>query len=123
MKFTNDHLKHLSLLLLPALIWLLTNATVNTHTHILTGGIVISHAHPFDKNTGEKNPYPGHNHTKGELFLLDLISHPLTLLTFIFIGFFLTTKIQIVTFYYLSPYTVREHYYVMNYHAPPPVFL
>jgi len=115
----NNRLKHLSLFLLPALVWLITNSTINTHTHILTVGIEISHAHPYNKNTSQTNPYPGHQHTRGELIFLDLISHPLTLLTFVLAELILATKIQVVTFCYIPPFTIKEHYNVLNYHAPP----
>ena len=119
MKFIHGRLKHLNLLLLPALIWLFTNATINTHYHILSNGIKITHAHPYDKNFGEPNPFPDHKHIRGELILLDLISNPLTLVTFTAAGIVLSMNIKIVTSYYMSSCPVREHYYIFNYHAPP----
>jgi hypothetical protein len=119
MKFTTTRLKHLSLLFLPALIWLFTNATINTHTHILNNGIRISHAHPFEKNNTKPNQYPGHNHTKNELILLDLISHPLTLLTFAFVAFILSYRNNIFPFLSIVQHSIKEHYFVFNYHAPP----
>ena len=113
----NKRYKYLILSILPALVWLITNATVNTHTHILTGDIEISHAHPYNKNAGETNPE--HHHNKGEFILLDLISHPLVLLVFFLFGLFPGTIIRKVVFYFNATFTVKEHYYVLNYHAPP----
>lgn len=121
MKFISHHLKYWSLLFLPAIIWLFTNATINSHTHILHNGIKISHAHPYDKDKSEPIQYPGHNHTKDELILLDLISHPLTLLTFTAVTFVLSYRSEIPSLPYTVQNFIREHYYVLNYHAPPPV--
>ena len=115
----NKRFKYLSLIILPALVWLITNSTVNTHTHTLTGDIEISHAHPYNKNTGQTNSSAKHNHSKGEFFLLDLISHPLTLLVYILFVFILSGNLQTFIIDYIPQFRFREHYYVMNYHAPP----
>ncbi len=123
MQLTYDRLKHLSLLFLPALIWLFTNATINSHTHILHNGIKVSHAHPYDKNKSEPYQYPGHNHTKDELILLDLIGHPLIILTFAAVTFVSSYGSKILSLPCTVQSFIREHHYVLNYHAPPPVLL
>ena len=123
MKFTPHHLKYLNLLFLPIIIWLFTNAAINTHTHIINNGIIISHAHPYDKSGSNPDQFPGHNHTKSELFLLDLFSHPLILLTFATVIFILSNRNKLIFIPYLVQSFFREHYYVLNYHAPPSAFL
>ena len=50
---------------------LLVNQALYTHTHVLSDGSIVSHAHPFSKNAGcSKNTT--HQHSAAELFLLDL---------------------------------------------------
>jgi len=50
-------------------IFSLTNATINQHLHKLTSGIIIKHAHPFDReNTGR--PFQEHRHTTDEYIIL-----------------------------------------------------
>jgi len=120
MTFIYRYMKFLALVFLPAIIWLFTNATINTHTHILDDGVRITHAHPFDKNTGKTNSFPTHKHTRGEL---NIISHPLTLLTFTLIILISSGRDKIIFKPYILHYFSREHYYVFNYHAPPGSFL
>ena len=45
---------------------LIVNKAVFIHTHRLTDGTVVEHAHPFDKSTDSK-PFKSHHHTKAEL--------------------------------------------------------
>ena len=119
MKFISFRLKHLCLLFLPGLIWLFTNATINTHSHVLYNGIKISHAHPYDKNNTRPNQFPHHNHTKGELILLDLVSHPLILLVFGVAISVLSVRRERFILPYIVQIFLKEHYFVLNYHAPP----
>ncbi|HDR68646.1 MAG TPA: hypothetical protein ENN61_06290 [Bacteroidaceae bacterium] len=39
------------------------------HTHILANGMVISHAHPYDKSN-DSQPYKSHQHSNAELLFL-----------------------------------------------------
>ena len=84
------HPKTMFLLLMPAVVWLFVNATVNRHSHLLAGGYIISHAHPFPKVPLDSGPDKSHQHSEKELFFLSLISDPVTsaitfsILTFMF---------------------------------------
>jgi hypothetical protein len=107
-------------MLLPAFLWLLTNSTLNMHSHLTPVGTVISHAHPFQKNQAEPAPIQGHHHTPGELWLLDLFSILLfSLVTAATIQLIskdlpLTPKERAV-----HKVPVKEYYQVYHYHAPP----
>lgn len=48
------------------------NKALYTHTHILYYGLVISHAHPYDK-TGNGGPVADHHHTKQEIIALEYL--------------------------------------------------
>lgn len=49
---------------------LMINRVVYTHIHVLSNGSLVSHAHPFSKNTEGKSD-AGHQHSTIEFFLLD----------------------------------------------------
>lgn len=97
----------------------LANATVNQHMHKLDSGIVVNHAHPFEKPNPAK-PSEGHHHTSTELILLDQISANtfwiyllIILVSPIFFAFF-TFIIRELT----APIE-PDLYFLRNYHAPP----
>ena len=105
---------------MPAVIWLFVNATVNRHSHLLAGGYIITHAHPFDRIPADQGPYKSHDHSEKGLFFLSLISDPAAPLATIAVFSFLcalTRRIFKMNLYYPLPF--KEYYQVHNYHAPP----
>ena len=110
----------LLLLLLPAVVWLFYNTTVNRHIHICADGFVISHSHPFTKGQADSDPSRTHQHTDKELMLLSLFSDPVATIIFLF---FLLPFIQAyprnISFQDTSQEPVRKYFQVHNYHAPP----
>ena len=115
-----DLSKYLLLFLLPAVLWLFINATVNTHNHYLSGGYIISHAHPYDKTPSNPEPFGSHHHNGLELFLLSMVIDPLTITAIVFL---LVLFLLAVMLMFKSPsevmVPVRRLYQVRNYHAPP----
>jgi len=106
------------LLLLPAVMWLFFNATVNRHTHYLSDGNVIIHAHPFAESGLGTSQL--HRHTKRELLLLSFFSElATTILLLLFLKPFLLALPQILRVRNNHPEPAREYYQVKNYHAPP----
>ena len=97
----------------------LANATVNQHMHMLDSGMVVNHAHPYEKQTPAK-PSEGHHHTSSELILLDQISSN---------AFWIYLFILLVSpiFFTFSAFIIRgmsllkhpDLYFLKNYHAPP----
>ena len=57
------------------------------HSHILSNGVVISHAHPFTEKTDSSAPFKSHKHTKYELVLINMVNNALFLLSFFLIAF------------------------------------
>jgi TRAP-type C4-dicarboxylate transport system permease small subunit len=116
-------LRKIAKIIIPALMLVvlcyLANASMNQHSHQLSSGIMVNHAHPFEKkDTG--NPSGDHHHTRLELILLEQISvnYFWIYLAILFIfPFFLTLSDIIIREKYIlrSPYL----YFLNNYHAPP----
>ncbi len=63
----------ISFVLLIAFLFQVANKAVYTHTHVLANGIVITHAHPYNK-TDSPGPVSNHTHTKNEYVQLAFIS-------------------------------------------------
>jgi len=115
-----DLTKYLLLFLLPAVLWLFINATVNKHNHYLSGGYIISHAHPYDKTPSNPDPLSSHHHNGLELFLLSLVSDPMTTTSIVFLLVLFLLAIMLMfkpTHEVMVP--VRNLYQVRNYRAPP----
>lgn len=72
MSILNRHPRFSSILsCLLCLLFLLQiiNRTVYIHSHKLSNGIVITHAHPFNK-TSDSAPFKNHHHSDQDFFLL-----------------------------------------------------
>ena len=66
--------KYVVFLLLISLGWLFTNQAMNTHSHLLFGGQIITHAHPYTPDKGSHSPFQSHKHLPSVAFFLDLIT-------------------------------------------------
>ncbi len=62
--------KSLALLLTVTLLLLLYNNTVNRHFHMLPGGLLIEHAHPFGSPASIFDGIDDHSHSDKEILLL-----------------------------------------------------
>lgn len=59
----------LTILLITANVAMMLNRALYTHIHIFSDGSVVTHAHPFSRNS-EGHPNSSHHHSNLELFLL-----------------------------------------------------
>jgi hypothetical protein len=116
-------LRKISRILIPLflviVVCFLTNATLNQHYHKLSSGLVIKHAHPFNKeSTGQ--PFQEHRHSSSELILLDQASH-IFFRIYLFLIFFITlfATHEIINSRVVLSYRNRDFYFLNNYHAPP----
>ncbi|MCU0473777.1 MAG: hypothetical protein MUC93_10500 [Bacteroidales bacterium] len=105
--------------LLAVTLCFLTNTTINQHFHKLSSGIVIKHAHPFDKeNTG--NPFQKHQHSSSELVLLDQMYNTVF---WIYLSILFLTPLLFENEITNSPFVITlknpDFYFLRNYHAPP----
>lgn len=66
---TRTYCKLFIVALLPLYFMLNGNSISNKHFHVLQNGLVISHAHPFNKTHHSKDGSAGHKHSKTELVL------------------------------------------------------
>ena len=84
----NITIKSVTWLVIGMMGMLIANTAVFIHTHKLSDGTVIKHAHPYNK-TNDSAPYKSHHHSKAEfLFLQNLeILFLLMFLTFALLTF------------------------------------
>lgn len=47
--------------------------TVFVHSHLLSNGTIITHAHPYNKQK-DSSPFKSHHHSNGELCLLGVVT-------------------------------------------------
>jgi hypothetical protein len=110
----------LTLLLLPAVMWLFFNASVNRHFHITTEGIMIVHAHPFAKTDADQFPVPSHRHNSRELMLLSLFSEVVCSILILFLAGQLLAQVPLIMrFRRRQDEPPKQFYHVYLYHAPP----
>lgn len=96
-----------------------TNTTINQHFHKLSSGIVVHHAHPFDKKNTDR-PLKEHDHNSPEFILLEQISIS-AFWIYLFFTFFneLLYLHEITNFpHFISP-GKPALFFLRNYHAPP----
>ena len=112
--------RYLILIMLPAVVWLFSNTVVNRHIHVLSGGYIIVHAHPFAKSQADpKDPNP-HKHTRKELFLLDLFFTIIfSSIAALVIQSFLNACPQLTGCRIRNQVPARKYFQVHHYHAPP----
>lgn len=107
------------IILFPLICWLFINNTANRHSHQLKAGYIITHAHPYERNHTDKSPFQSHNHSDHELFILDLISNAVVILSIpLFIRYFQTLLEEIkIKHISISPYI--HNFNLQQYRAPP----
>lgn len=94
LKQIRRYIKFGFVLLLPAYFAMLASSVLNRHTHMLPNGIMVTHSHPFAKNTnGEKKT--NHQHSGKDFVFLQSFC----------VGFYLTTDNTLV---YNNPVYSRE---------------
>ncbi|MFO7827468.1 MAG: hypothetical protein R6V23_02495 [Bacteroidales bacterium] len=94
------------------------NATFFLHAHRTACGRVIIHAHPFNKNTENKNPATQHQHNKIELQVIQSLDYFIDAdkcLNDLNPGYFIISKFAITKCFYQPSHLT----YSINYRAPP----
>ena len=75
--------------LIPVILLMFLNASVNKHTHQLPNGEIIVHAHMFAGHDNDTSS-TSHSHTDKELNLLNLFGNPFILIIVFFLGVMLS---------------------------------
>ena len=95
---------------------LIANKAVFMHTHKLSDGTVIEHAHPFNK-TNDTTPYKSHHHSKAELLFFQNLD---ILLQIVFFTFALLTLVKKVKYtFYIKPRHTLSCIILHKGRAPP----
>jgi hypothetical protein len=72
-----------TLVMIPLIMLLFHNELSNWHYHTLSNGLLVKHAHPYDKSEKPNSPIGGHQHSNFEILMLAQLSViPMVLLTF-----------------------------------------
>jgi hypothetical protein len=66
--------KYVIFILLISFAWLFSNQAMNGHSHLYSGGQIISHAHPYTPDKNSHSPFQSHKHQPSIAFFLDLIT-------------------------------------------------
>jgi len=90
-------LRLFAVLLLPTILLLSYNYSVNWHIHRLDSGYLVTHAHPFDKGELPVGKLPDHKHNGGQLLFLDQIFQSLTLALIVIFVVEQIRRTQVVT--------------------------
>ena len=110
----------IAIILLPAICWLFTNATIFQHSHILDTGETITHAHPYSADKNPTTPFQSHSHSKTSILLLSTISNPAVILGLIIsilgIDLFRTASIRFV---FIERLIQRQFFQLHNSRGPP----
>jgi hypothetical protein len=112
--------KIIHLLLVLPILWMFHNRMANWHFHELPNGILIEHAHPYEKLPGASSEK--HNHTPFDFFILDLIYNAV----FFIIALAAFYKLFQITFQLLNEADIEQFFPSLNYgfpslRAPPSV--
>jgi hypothetical protein len=96
-----------------------SNTTLNQHYHKLSCGLVVKHAHPYEKgNIG--NPFQEHQHFTYEFYLLEQIYN---IVFWIYVFVFLIASClftgKIIIFPLFINHKKRDLYFLKHYRAPP----
>jgi len=124
---SNLYLRKLVLLiLLPALSWLFFNSIYYRHLHQLSTGIIISHAHPYEKTTTNTpdSPFASHNHSDEEFFLYDTISNTILHFLFAFFGLLLLILFNVKKLknHFQQKIYSQEAFLLQYYRGPPAIY-
>jgi len=102
---------------------LMINNTVFLHAHKLNDGRVVYHAHPFSHSENQQNPGENHQHSNGQILVLDQLSQ-LKVLTSTFQVLCDNTDNTIVDLFREIPFNEStDDYYFQLFGRPPPFLI
>lgn len=108
--------KTIAFLIIGLMALFIINKTVFLHSHRLTNGTVVTHAHPYSK-TADSEPFKFHHHTNAAFFMFDTLEL-LYLSAVLALLFFITPAILTFRFSAVPKYSPEYASYSRN-RAPP----
>jgi len=110
----------LCLLALPLVMGLFFNQAANWHLHQLDNGLVIEHAHPFERSCNTNSPFQDHHHSNQDFIFLGMIANALTLLLVAFVvAAALLIVVEKVTERYVSRFATAPDFSANLLRGPP----
>lgn len=112
--------KIIPLLLVLPMLWLFHNRMANWHFHELSNGIIIEHAHPYEKSPGTSSE--NHQHSAFEFLLLDLLFKAVYFILVLasFYQFFFR-KFKALEKILIQAFVSLKHHGIASLRAPPSV--
>jgi len=74
------------IMLLPVLLMLFHNQLSNWHFHVLHNGMVVRHAHPYDRPEHAGSPVSDHSHSDSEFLHFGQLSNIASLVSFLLVA-------------------------------------
>ncbi|MEE4177746.1 MAG: hypothetical protein V2I46_09570 [Bacteroides sp.] len=109
-------------ILIPMVLALYYNQAANWHLHVLNNGLVVEHAHPYQKDQIPGTPYQQHQHSAFEYFALAQKSNLVTLLVVVAaLLFFFPVRPFLRAILPSPPYFKQFHGSLSLLRAPPPI--
>lgn len=117
-------LSRISLLaLIPLVMLLFHNQLANWHYHVLSNGMLVKHAHPYNKAENPGSPLSNHNHTDFEFFLLGQLTAISLIIAFLLFALFFAGagNGRLLVGKYPFPF-LRQYYLSLHFLRAPPKF-
>ncbi len=87
--------RFLAIILIVFTLGLFFNNLVNWHYHELPNGIIVEHAHPFERTSSASgSPFENHHHSDFEYLILDLIYYSGLIFILLFLGIIVYFKFE-----------------------------
>lgn len=111
------------LALIPLIMLLFHNQLSNWHYHMLGNGMLVKHAHPYNKAENPGSPLSNHTHTDFEFLLLSQLSTISLIVVFLLFALFFagTHSGRLIISRYPFPF-LKQCYLSLHFLRAPPRF-
>ncbi len=107
-------------IIIPALLWIGYNNAANWHLHKMQYGIVVTHAHSYDKSADDGQPVKNHKHNKWQIVYLNQIFYSfLVCLSLLIISILLRSSFSILKPQPIRIYNSKSQHYLITVRGPP----
>ncbi len=113
----------MALALIPVIMLLFNNQISNWHYHLLSNGMLVKHAHPYNKSEKPTAPFSNHHHSDFEFFVLGQLSALSLILSFLLFALLIHASLNQAMLFerYRLPY-LQQQYLSLKFLRAPPLF-
>ena len=111
----------MALALIPVVMLLFHNQLSNWHYHMLSNGMLVKHAHPYDKSEKPATPFSKHQHSDFEFFVLGQLSAISLILNFLLVLLLIHAGLNQTLLFerYRLPHLQQQYLSLKFLRAPP----